>query len=518
MLYRSQFVGDGRYLAIRGCKKNTSPCDEKSLRLIDVDTGAELMSLDTVRGKRARITDNEQHILVSDKETVRVHAIPDDKELARFQLQESDPLRRTLISKDGRRLFLMTKAGIVRVLDIASGQELARFDHDCDSGDSGISASNTNEGFLVVTCTGDKILTIETTTGMAQTRFEQRGFLSSWESFSPDARFLATTDKAKEGETIVRIFETATGRELTNIVTDSSTNFWSTFNRTAVFSQHGHHFAVAGVPSGIINDNRLYDGKNENQLRGEVHVVDLSGAHRLAWLEIAHSDSVVWSGDGRIIAASDTGHSVRLFDLKTGRGVRLLEHDERAEPVAFVSDDRLLLTRDGDNLRLFDIAEGKTLAQLRKNEPVYPRALSPDGRYLAAFNWNGCVGLLEVAAPNRLAYIQHANAFNDLAFSHDSRFLASSSQDGTVRMMETASMTTVARFEHDKPVESVDFSPEGKWLVTRSDGKTRFLWADPEWPFQQLCARMGRNLCREEWQTLFGEGEEWQPTCPQWRN
>jgi hypothetical protein len=61
-------------------------------------------------------------------------------------------------------------------------------------------------------------------------------------------------------------------------------------------------------------------------------------------------------------------------------------------------------------------------------------------------------------------------------------------------MTETATGREVARFEHGKPVWAVEFIPTGQWIMSRSDDTTRLWWADPDWPFQQLCMRTDSNL------------------------
>jgi WD40 repeat protein len=85
-------------------------------------------------------------------------------------------------------------------------------------------------------------------------------------------------------------------------------------------------------------------------------------------------------------------------------------------------------------------------------------------------------------------------------------------------MVETATGREVARFEHGSPVYQVDFVADGQSLLTRSYGGQVRLWpTNPDWPFEQLCQRMGQNLSRAEWKTLFDD-EPWEPTCPGWRN
>ncbi len=172
----------------------------------------------------------------------------------------------------------------------------------------------------------------------------------------------------------------------------------------------------------------------------------------------------------------------------------------------------------GDPARLFEAATGKELTSIELGLGFKGVTFSPDGRTLAAATNNGSVRLLDVEDLRVLGSSQHAMAVTHLEFSPDSRFLVTSGKDGAALMTETQTGRDIARFDHGEPITEAHFSPDGQSLLTVSDDKVKLWPADPEWPFQQLCARAGRNLSREEWRTFIGESEPWRPTCPTWHN
>jgi WD40 repeat protein len=94
--------------------------------------------------------------------------------------------------------------------------------------------------------------------------------------------------------------------------------------------------------------------------------------------------------------------------------------------------------------------------------------------------------------------------------------LATASRDGTARVWNVEMGLELARVAHDgsKPVHAVTFSPGAEHLVTAGDDGTARLW---RWRTQELieaaCARLTRNLTRQEWRQFLGT-EPYQPSCP----
>ncbi len=148
---------------------------------------------------------------------------------------------------------------------------------------------------------------------------------------------------------------------------------------------------------------------------GAVLLTDLFGGRSAVQLEVPgdmHPLGVALSADGRRVLAGTVKHGVALWDMPTGRLVRMLPgHTGRAFAVAFTPDGRRALSCGAGTVelgadkrtvriqptdctvRLWDLDRGTELQSFPHHQPapVYTVAISPGGRRAATGDESGVV-------------------------------------------------------------------------------------------------------------------------------
>ena len=146
--------------------------------------------------------------------------------------------------------------------------------------------------------------------------------------------------------------------------------------------------------------------------------------------------AVAFSSDGQRLASGSWDHSVKIWDVATGRAVRTIEDGTKGiQALALSSDGRWLAAESADNdVTLWNVANERDIRTLSdtaasrspQNNWVYTIAFSPDGRWLASAIDNKTVRLWDVNTGRVVHdFVSSPRPVTYVAFSPDGRWLAS---------------------------------------------------------------------------------------------
>jgi WD40 repeat protein len=195
------------------------------------------------------------------------------------------------------------------------------------------------------------------------------------------------------------------------------------------------------------------------------------------------------SHDGRLVALATSRRDrpqqpgeVRLYHWES-LGITKLRHvftghSVPVRAVAFSADGAVLATADtGGTVKLWDVATGKERATLPASSgAVLSLALSADGTLLAVGNEEGILTVWQTATHQQRFRCQaHKGGVLALTFSPDGSRLVSGGGDRAVTVRDSESGKEKGRHQdYAGPVSCLDFSPDGKLLAV-AGGETASL-------------------------------------------
>jgi WD40 repeat protein len=294
-------------------------------------------------------------------------------------------------------------------------------------------------------------------------------------------------------EWAVRVLETSTGRVLARLVHDAKVQ------------------DVAFSPDG----SRVASGSTD----GLARVWDVGSGQELA--HVAHSGPVrrvVFSWDGREVASGGDDADLAVWNAASGQIATRIAGEGWLVPITFTPDGSKLLSLDAEGVRMWDITSG---------EPVPWPAQEDTTAALDALLGKG---QFVVVAPADEPWAALAHFPVDKTRAVDV-WVAQSDREGLVEVLNGTTDDVVARMQHDcgrqawgagEEMEWIEacgvyarvFSPDGRWLASGSQDQTVRVWT--WWPADlvaEACARLPRNLTRNEWE-MYIPGQPYRRTCP----
>jgi RNA polymerase sigma factor (sigma-70 family) len=472
---------DGALLAVAVQPYVDQPTSQRSLSLWDLGTGKLVRELPSWRGVSSVAFAPDGKTLVTaehDQKTREALALWDvstGKEIRRLNEATRDGNYSSwsvIFSADGKTLIVGCSDGIIRLTDVASGE------------DRSPAPGNPTHVSSVAVAPNGRTLAYHADVSVRLwdlTRDRELAQLSGAHrlAFSPDSKLLAGA--GSEG---INLWDVA-GRKLQRTVPKGGFGL----------------FAIA--PDGRTLATSQFDFPT--------------------WRQPA------FFGDGRVDVSDKSLKPgrlvVRRWDLTMGTEMRLLSLDgplyADAHGLAFLADGKLAVSgRDempDGRVWLWDLRTGKLLPRLSAGIKVpvdgnrwsfdrghWRIASSPNGKLLALCGPHELVSIREAATgKERLRLGGHPDGTVCVAFSADGWTLASSGWDETIRLWDLASGKELRKLTgHRGAANSLAFTPDGRRLISAGDDSTILFWDVAALTHRR---RAEHRLTQAEWQARWAD-------------
>ncbi|GAA6015402.1 hypothetical protein JCM10207_008974 [Rhodosporidiobolus poonsookiae] len=280
--------------------------------------------------------------------------------------------------------------------------------------------------------------------------------------FSPDGKTLATGCNRN-----TTLYDTKTGAKIGILFDESSPVKADNYIRSVSFSPDGK-FLATGSEDRVVRIWNLAHKRIMNVLRG--HKSEIY--------------SLVFSPDGRRLVSGSGDKTAKMWDVDTGACVFTLAIDDitiaengpvdaGVTSVVFSPDGKFLAAGSLDTVvRIWDAETGQLLDKLKGHkDSVYSVAFSPDGKFLVSGSLDKTLKMFDVGSLRAA--------------------LAAGGKDAPVgEGGKTTCLTTLQG--HKDYVLSVDISPDGAWIVSGSKDRGVQFW-DPKTAKAQFMLQGHKN-------------------------
>jgi WD40 repeat protein len=255
---------------------------------------------------------------------------------------------------------------------------------------------------------------------------------------------------------------------------------------------HAMHVTPAGRPIAAVVGAR--EGQGGTEKKAPQPAVDARGdplpagaVARMGTLRLRHGNlvtAVVYSPDGKFVAAGGHDRTVRLWDPKTGKELACLRgHTDSLQSLALSRDGSTLASAGNDGvIFLWDVKNGQASTTPRKltGHTGYVLAVlfGADGKSLISGGKDGSIRVWDSKAGTELrSFGQGKGVVRSLALASDGKTLASANWVGDFgKTKASVQLWQLPEGKHvrelvggQKPIYRMAFSPGGDLLATGGD-------------------------------------------------
>ena len=317
----------------------------------------------------------------------------------------------------------------------------------------------------------------------------EKGRKASVPQFSPDGRFVAF---AVRGKTTLWEMSTGKTRELSEmtkvlyglafspdgrlVLTVADTALLHDLHTGRVLAQFRATASGTVRAAEFSPDGKSFLTTNDD---GTVFIGDLNFWRAGAILEAGantaetFTQSAVFSPNHQLVGSITTTEDKRfvgqVWELASGRIVRLLTHPRDLYWVAFSPDSKLLLTTDDEAAQVWDFGSVRIISELRHGEGLIGAVYSPDGKMVVTTG-KGAVKVWDAGAGRVIKEIPIEVEMTDApaTFSPDSRRILITAA-GQARVWEIGgnhAMIEMGERNEIGGISNAVYSPDGRYILT----------------------------------------------------
>ena len=421
------------------------------------------------------------------------------------------------------RVLTMSDDGIASIWDVASGSELVRLEHEGWPDDEArflVYVSNLVRSSAVLFADETRVLTwsVDNTariwdvaSGTELAHFEHENFVRGAKLFDGETRLLTWSDDGR-----ARIWDVANGVELARFQHEGSVYGAELFageTRLLTYSDDGSA-RIWDVVSGVELARFQHEGSvyGAELFAGETRLLTWSGGDGSAriWdvvsgVELARfqhegyvNSAELFAGETRLLTWSGDG-SARIWDVVSGVELARFQHEGYVNSAELFAGETRLLTWSGDgSARFWDVASGVELARLEHEYEVHAAKLFADETRLLTYSDDGSARILDVASGVELARFQHeGSVYGAELFAGETRLLTWSS-DGSARIWDVVSERELVRLVHgSNPVIGARFFVGETRVLTWSSFGSARIWEAGRFLEIESLALNASNVCHE---------------------
>ena len=190
-------------------------------------------------------------------------------------------------------------------------------------------------------------------------------------------------------------------------------------------------------------------------------------------------NKAVFSPDNNTIATCADDRSLRIWDVKTGQIIIIIEEPSQISDVTYSTNGKYILTSSRDNnIRIYDTANYKCFSLLEGHTSlVWCVAINRNGDKIASASGDNTIRVWDFQTGECMQILEgHDDDVRSVSFTYDDRII-SASYDKTIRIWDsqTGKCLNVLR-GHDGPVLCATISPNGKYIASGGTDKSIRIW------------------------------------------